>query len=531
MNNTTAVCNAPTRKVFAPYFRARWQNWQNVVNDSAYINLIPAGYKTYYQAYIQQWGEWARGFVPMLHRQDFFSTGMGYTVCDIMTRQLMSGGYRLHSNNPETKAFIEEWNKEEMPNVFNRMFFFTNSVGNAILILTPVNGELYLSVLPSNRVVFQVGRKNNVTQALILNRFIAGEDVYYTKELRVMFKGKAYYKVTLAKGTLVTTPTWYGNGLTKVPDCILTQWEEAYGNINPDTWYRMPERMNGIGCYNVKNKSVAVAIADMPGYSDSTLHTALDILYSIDYNYSMAQMDMYIGKSTVLIPKQMSSGKMVQGIPGTATEGMTFKQVLDVQQPELDKNFYTEVRDGNLDGKPIQPTFIQPDLRAEPHKYIRDSDLELLASKVGLNASTIASHLASGTGTKTDDEINSENSTDEKTIGNKRALASTAINQMLSDVAYFYGFENDVEIHWGRASANSFKENDQLMQEYQSNTLSLRDYLRKRWSDLSEEDIEKKAQELEALEEKRRKQEQEAAQFNSNDIFGEINAEDNEYIE
>ncbi len=509
MNYTTAVTNAPSRKAFAPYFKARWQNMQNIVNDSAYINLIPAGYKTYYQAFIQQWNAWARGFVPMLHQQDFFSTGMGYTVCDIMTKMLMSGGYRLHSTEPSTKAFIEDWNKDEFNNILNEMFFFANAGGNALLVLNPVNDDIYPAVYPVNRVVFSIGRSGMITDALILNRFIAGEKTYYVREHRTILNGKAYRKIQLAEGTLATSPSWSAASIPNVPNIIRSQWEYNYGNLKPNTWYIMPERLRGLGVYNVKNKSVAVAIADMPGYSDSTLHTALDILYSIDYNYTMAQFDQYIAKSTVLIPKQMSSTKIVAGQPGTLTEGMSFKEALEIRQPELDKLFYTEIKEGNLDGKPIQPTFIQPDLRGEAHKYIQDSDLEMLASKVGLSASTLASHLSGGGGSKTDDEISSENSTDEKTIGNKRALASTAINAMLSDVAYYYGYDGDVEIHFGRASHNSFRENEQLLLEYQSGTLSLRDYLRKRWEDLSEDDIEKKAQELEQLAKEKQKAESE----------------------
>lgn len=53
----TALINAPSRKIFAPLFKARWQNCQNIVNDSVYIDLIPAGYKTYYQAFISRRSE------------------------------------------------------------------------------------------------------------------------------------------------------------------------------------------------------------------------------------------------------------------------------------------------------------------------------------------------------------------------------------------------------------------------------------------------------------------------------------------
>ncbi len=512
--SSTACTNAPSRKLFAPMFRARWQSMQNIVNDSVFLDLVPAGYKTYYTAFIRQWLQWSTGFVLQLHKTDFFSTGMGYTVCDIMTRECMSGGYRLHSDDEATKSFMEKWCKDDLNNIFNKMFFFSNAGGNAILALTPVDGELYPSVYPINRAVFQIGRTGKISQIMLLNRFIAGETVYYAREIRSIKGGRAYYKVTLADGTLVTSPTWSGRGRNKVPDIILAQWEACYGSIEPGKWYEFPERMRGLGCYNVRNKSVAVALADLPGYSDSTLHTALDVLYAIDYNYTQAQVDQYMGKSRTLVPKQMAGIKLINQ-PGTLADGVSFREAVDMQSQPLEDTFYTQVSDGSLDGKAIQPTFIQPDLRGEARKYIRDSDLELLASKVGLSASTLATHLSTGSGAKTDDEITSESSATEKTIGNKRQLANTAINAMLSDVAYFYGYDDGVDIQWGRAAANTARENQELLADYQSGTLPLRDYLRRRWPDLSEEDVEKMAQECEAKEKADRTME-----FNERDYFG-----------
>lgn len=164
----------------------------------------------------------------------------------------------------------------------------------------------------------------------------------------------------------------------------------------------------------------------------------------------------------------------------------------------LEDIFYTELPDTNLNGEMVKPTFIQPDLRGEAHRYIRDADLELLASKVGLSSSTLANHLSyNSSGTKTDDEVASENSTTEKSVSNKRELANTAINAMLSDVAYFYGFTGEVGIQWGRASANSARENQELLEDYRTGTLPLRDYLRKRWPDLGEEEVENMATEIE----------------------------------
>lgn len=497
-NRERALKNAPSREIFEPMFKARWQNMQNIINDSAFIDMIPTGYKTYYIAYIREWQQWSSGFVLNLHSHDFFSTGMGYTVCDIFTKECMSGGFRIHSDDESTNAFMEQWNADELNNVLNRMFFYSNSVGNAILVLTPADGQIYASVYPVNRVVFQIGRSGKISQIMILNRFVAGDSVYYARDIRMMLNGVPYYKVELAKGTLVTAPTWGTAGEREVPSIVRAQWEYCYGDIRPGVWYRMPERMRNIGCYNVRNKSVAVALQDLPGYSDSTLHTALDVLYSIDYNYTQGQVDQYLGKSRTIIPKQMNGRIALVTQPGTLADGFTFREAVNTRTVPLEDIFYTELPDTNLNGEMVKPTFIQPDLRGEAHRYIRDADLELLASKVGLSSSTLANHLSyNSSGTKTDDEVASENSTTEKSVSNKRELANTAINAMLSDVAYFYGFTGEVGIQWGRASANSARENQELLEDYRTGTLPLRDYLRKRWPDLGEEEVENMATEIE----------------------------------
>lgn len=507
-----ALTRAPSRTIFRSMFKARWQNMQNIVNDSSFIDMIPEPYLTYYMAYIRQWLQWSTGFVPMLHRQDFFSTGMGYTVCDIFTRECMSGGYRIESTNQQLKAFMEEWGKD-LGNVFNRMYFYSNAGGNAILCLTPINGQLYSSVYPINRLFFQIGRNGQITDATLLNRFVAGKTAYYTREHRVMMNGKPYYKVDLAQGTLVTSPTWSSDSLNAVPPIVSAQWNYNYGDILPGVWYELPRAFKTLGLYNVRNKSVAVALADLPGYSDSTLHTALDILYSIDYNYTQAQVDMYMGKSRALIPKQMQVAQ-VHSQAVTVAEGVTYEQAINT--PQLNDEFYTQISTGSLNGDPIKPTFIQPDMRGEEHHYIRDSDLQLLASKIGMSSSDLANHLTYNN-SKTATEVRAEQDTTETTVNNKRSLANIAINAMFEDVAAFYGYTDKAEIEWGRAGVNTSTENKELLDDFNAGTLPLREYLKRRWNDLSEEEIDKWVEKLSA---EKKENAFGSSVFNASDYFG-----------
>lgn len=531
-----ALTYNPARQMFSPMFRARWQNFQNIVNDTPFINQLPAAFRTYYQAFIEQWMQWARGFVPALHQNDFFSAGMGYTVCDVFARLCMAGGFRIYADDPNTKNALETWSKKnKLETILNQMFFFANAGGNALLVLTPIDGEIYPSVYPINRAVFTIGRSGKVTEAVMYNRFTTGDNIgVYARETRRMMNGKGYYRVELAESGLALAPSWGGRTLAKVPERAVTQYRYCYGDIKPGQWYALPERMNGLGVYNVKNKSVAVALSDLPGYADSTLHTALDVLYSIDYNYTQAQVDQYLGKSRSLIPKELNAPSAVTIIDNMVVrqsayeDGTSFREASQTNARPLDQTFYDFIPNNAIDGDPIKPFFIQPDLRGEIHKIIRDGDLELLASKVGLSSSTLANHLSyNRSGTKTDDEITAENSTDEISVANKRALALEAIDEMLTDVAIFYGFDCSAEMKFGQTANNSSRKNQELMRDYQSGTLPLREYLKRRWIELSEEEIEKMAAEIEA--ERTRKIEEQhtdlfGKMFGGDDLGGEGNS-------
>lgn len=486
---------SPSRKLFRSMFHERRMNSRKFANNSVFYSLVPSAYKSYYQVYIRRWIDWASGYVPEYHDKEFFSTGMGYTVCDLFSRECMNGGYRFTSKDKVLKQFIESWDSDNLQDIFSRMFFYSNSGGNAILCLTPIDGELYPSVYPIDRVFFEIGRTGKIDKALLFNRFVAGgENCYYARETRTKMNGAFYRKVELSLGGLAQAPSWGNQSFKKVPEEIQAQWNYNFGaSIQPGVWYKMPEKFNTIGLYNVRNKSVAVILSDMPGYSDSTLSTALDVLYSIDYNFTQSQVDMYLGRGRVMVPKTMQNVYVNQ--PGTLSNGMSFQEAVELAEAPLDETFYSEYPSNALDGSQPQPIFIQPDLRGEAHKFIRDAELELLASKVGISAKDLANHLTKGYA-KTATEAVQEQGTTEKSVANKRALANVAINDMLKDVATFYGFEEEITIEWGREGGTSVTERHGYVELVQAGLMTTLDFLRKEWVDLSEEEIQKKYKEL-----------------------------------
>lgn len=483
---STAPTKCPTRSVFAGYFRARWQNYQNVINRSEFYADMPQSWLTYQQAFVRQWDEWARGFVPALHRGDFFATGMGKTVIDIVTRECIDGGYRIDGDDPKTTAFIEKWREEvELDKEVTKGFAGSSSVGNVLVKLNVVSGggEVYPTVHPVNQAYMSVNRKGEV----VVGRFkdmmcdgTANDEQWVAVEERVMHGGEPYYRVRVQRFFGQAT-----NGLQgyckfdDMDEYAQDVWTDLYGDISPDKWYKLP--FKSLGVWNWKSKEYNQAITSMTGYSESVLHTALDILYAIDYNYTMGQLDQYYGRTRVIVPKTFQTPKHI------VYQGMDYGEAYDdVQLSPLEADIFTEAPGaGVIADKPQQPMFMQPDLRQEARKALHDHYLQMLASKVGLSATTLANHLTYNKA-KTATEVDTEEDTTDKTVYEKRQLANAALNGMLAEVVSYYGLSGHVDITWNK---NGDKRKSDVMDEYTRRVMPLDECVRRLHPELSESEV------------------------------------------
>lgn len=490
----------PLRKAFSKYFKARYQNLQNVYSNALYYAQMPPAWLTYYNAFVRQWDEWTRGFVLSLHKGDMFSVGLGYTVCEIIKRECMKGRFRFDGRNASTNKFMADWSKQtDFVNVVSNGFFAANRLGNAILRLNHVQGgqEVYASCHGVDKCYFEINRKQQITRARFVDYLTSNtvdDTQYYAVEERIFLNGVPYQKVNLGKCTNVMNVTGFetltDNELLRLNPLIVSKFQDVYGKIIPGKWYKLPFKT--LGCYNWKNG--ATSTLGMPGYSDSTVHTALDVLYSLDYNWSMGQLDLYWGRSRALIPKEIGE-RVIYNAPNTPTihSGLTDGEMLAVlrdESPLGDDDFFTQYKEGNgISDKPVQPVVLQPDLRGQEHKYIRDADLELLATKVGLSAGTLAAHLSHGVGQKTATEVTQESTTTDTTVTDKRELAEFAINALIKDVLAFYNVVGECDITWNQGGQNALQSHKALLEEYSAGVIPVDELVKRMHPELTEEEI------------------------------------------
>ena len=424
--------------------------------------------------------------MPALHRGDFFATGMGKTVIDILTRECIDGGYRIDGDNPRTTAFIERWREQNgLDQDITKGFAGSSSVGNGLLRLNVASGagEVYPSVHPINQAYMTVNRKGEVVMARFKDMIADGaakDEQWYAVEERVMHGGEPYYRIKAQRfsgqATLANMPLC---GFDQMDEFVTEVWKDLYGDIEPNKWYKLPFKT--LGVWNWKAKEYNQAITAMNGYSESSLHTSLDILYAIDYNYTMGQLDQYYGRTRVIVPKTFQTPKHL------VYQGQDYGEAYEqVKLSPLEADIFTEAPGvGVIADKPQQPMFMQPDLRQEARKSLHDHYLQILASKVGLSATTLANHLTYNKA-KTATEVDTEEDTTDKTVYEKRQLANAALNAMLEEVVRYYGLDGHVDITWNK---NGDKRKSDVMDEYSRGVMPLDECVKRLHPELTEDEV------------------------------------------
>lgn len=507
MANSISPLGNTVRKTFSPYFNARWQNYQNIVTDATFFADMPKSWITYQNVYVRQWSEWARGFVLTLHRADFFSTGIGKAIVDIMTRECIKGGFRFDGKNREVNEFCKAWgDRYDFHTIISQGFYQANRLGNCVLRLNVKSGagEVWASVHGIDRTYFEIDRKGDITKARFLDYICSGTDNnrdYYAVEDRVVRNGVAYYKIQVNEqsGT-ITSPVWNTiSNIKNIKGELKDRFEDLYGDIEPNRWYKLP--LKTIGCWNWKGTEVSSAVSDMNGLGESCLATSLDILYSIDYNYSQAQLDQYWGRTRVGVPRELQPQTV-----SVIREGHSMKEVLQQieEAPLKDDVFLLLPSNGLINDKPIQPMFMQPQIRGIERAQIRDADLELLSMKVGLSTTTLASHLRYSS-SKTATEVEAENDTTDETVGNKRRLADIPINKCLKEVLDFYDLEAEVDITWNTSGRLQGKSREQVADEFQKGLMPLEEAIKRLHPELTQDEIEVWVSKLNATQEAEQK--------------------------
>lgn len=462
-----AVTNPINQPQPAPSIAAvanqRTRQW---ADNSNFYSMLPAAYMTFYNNWVRYWLQWYDGYVPEIHgtQNGLLSTCIGTTLVNRCADSVF-GGDIMFSNARKPKLIAEingkmvgkaldfisnKWMKQiNGKAVIKRAGKDALGGGFSILKLNRTGGELWLDELRADR--FYIDKAGDKIRRCVSvlsfydamspkkegDRYVLVEDRHF--EQVSMFGDEIPVVEYKMYRTSVQIQYFTGTG---GDNCV--RWEELPKDVRRafkaeyDCRLNAPQAINGFRDLGVYILPASDGVSNVPqiGLGESILANITTYLYEYDYYNTAFNTDMYLSRGRVLAPKVMQS---------PLAEGGGFPS-------GLDEFLYTKYPSQSAeDQKPIP---IQFEMRSEAWRGARNILLESIATGIGLSVSTLASYLSDASN-RTAREVSSEESATALFIENMRRRWEGPINDMLSAVLRFYGYEDDVEVRWTRAGMSN----------------------------------------------------------------------------
>jgi len=244
------------------------------------------------------------------------------------------------------------------------------------------------------------------------------------------------------------------------------------------------------------------------------------LIYELAESYAIR--DMYLGKGTVYVPKNLSLGgvagmpnitpnmavapeDVIQGSPAEPGEfksdGARFEGSKNIGAilPQFNnplegvENKYELVPGTDPDKQSVLVNQFQ--LRSQEWQAIQENCLKRIAVKWGMSPKILSSFLAQGAVQMTATQIDSEDDISVAFITQVRSNFKTAINRLLETTLNYLGYSTDFEVEFASPSiVNKDRILDRTLKKLEAGLIDIEDAIREINPDLDEETIQAKVQ-------------------------------------
>lgn len=538
------IQQTPTGKVIVPtsnrdginftpvseYIGMAVQEYYNWVNNSSFYATATPYLKPFYWK-IQNWERWINGLVPAFHdlSRGIVPTHFAKSIVDKVSALVYGGGVTLANGGDETDEngknesleFAGEWKRKvKLSSVIQNAIKFCAGLGTTCFKLNAdLDKELWIESVPMNRAKYDFDHNGQIASAkFYMAVFERGTSqngyVYGLYEHRYYEYDKEGKKVPYCEYKMYRIHTNTAN--QQAPTETYIKWEdiehwariqlkETYSNIHLDTPIRLP--LTNLGLFPYKWTE---CVSSMPHlkYGDSVLEGLTKYLCEFDILSSILDTEMYLGRGRVLASKPVKNSNNGVSVYNTGLDSMI-----------------TYIETMSTEGQPFE--FIQPNVRSEELKSIRNQLLENIATAIGISPSSFAPYLQDS-GNRTAREVSAEESATTLFVENKRESLELALNDMLDTVLKYYGKPDKVVVSFNKAGQSNYTllvENATKI--YQAGGSSLEKFVRTINPDMDEAQI---MQEVERIREEQAVKE---PMFNDMNYFGdgEINGDSEQTAE
>lgn len=542
-------------------------------NSSLFCAVVSGYYRDYAFRYIRPACQWLDGYVPSLHwgGSGMISTRIASSLINGLARTIVGEKllYKVIGKTDDNKAietlrFISKWGeKVNVKKAVKNSIGFSLAIGTSLLKANRRdNGDIWWEAVRFDNCFYLADAGNEVKEATCLLRSYTdtrGENnvtqyflsehrfwKYYKPEIKknpdgtyttihkkgdrdAMVEYKVYRANTQSLNNLMSSAMGRSSvGWSEIPIEIRKLIKADYNLLRIDE----PQLLGfvNLGVEVLINDEGDISIPTGSNFGRGLIVPAVDdfIIYEVAESYAIR--DMYNGKGTVYVPKNLSLGGVgIGGMPikfndsetpitpggddgaikfdGTSVGGSkspeafipTFENPLSGLN-----NKYETIPGVNPEDQTI--TVNQFQLRAQEWQLIQENALKRIAVKWGMSPKILSSFLAQGAVQMTATQIDSEDDISIAFITQTRANFKGAINRLLETTLNYYGYTHDVDIEFASPSiVNKDRILDRTLKKLESGLITMEEAIRDINPDLDEESIQakiedaKKQQEMQML--------------------------------
>lgn len=458
------------------------------INNTGFYALANPVYYDYYYRFARQYAWWYDNYVPDFHNanQGYFATGLAHTLVDGIANLICGAEIKLKNAGKscdkikanESLKSAYSWASDcDFTGTLRRAVKYAGALGTSLLKANVRKGseiwtqalrlddfffesdfdgtlkdvvcliKSYTDTRPSNiKWADNYGEENH--QECLSHKYYLVEHRYF-KEITELVNGKVkehrvpYVRYAIHKysGSITNVQSW-NMGLQEemdfdsVPKNIRKSIAREFSTINlrdKDREERLPF-FESLGCELIRYNSDDGSLSQQP-FGQSILAYIKSDLMNYDLAFSYAVRDMYQGKGTVFLPKELQ----------TAMSGM---------------NTFTGLEDSiinwvnTIDGDKLPMAQVQFNLRVAEWREKQSSIYETIAVKLNISPSSIAGFLTDNTA-RTAKEVSTESGQTDNYIDIQRGCISPAINRFLKTIGLFYGWCDTVEVRFAKSGSQN----------------------------------------------------------------------------
>lgn len=454
----------PANEYIGSYMQSLY-GWSN--SSSFYANI--SGPMQPFYRMVQNWERWCSGVVPFFH--DFSSgvvpTLLAQTVVRKCADLIYGGGVMFEKvgGDADTAKEIESDKQTALSYIsgefipksgFKRALadalYMMCALGTSIIKLNKApGGALWTEAVPLSRFYMNTNAKGEPDSVAIYLRPFevskngAGSDdgtfVLVEERFWATVDGRRapYHCYRVYKSGVMVNQFSADSGASikweQLPHRVRQSLKETYGAMRIGEVTPMPFRDLGVCVLRF-----TPSVSKMPWLKmgDSAIERCIEDLCKYDILSAQILTEMYVSRARVIADKASISPTARGFSANTGIDGYIFTA----------RESYN-----STDRSPL--TVMQPDIRAEQLKGLRNIILENIATSIGISPSSFAPYLQDNSN-RTAREVSAEESATTLFVENKRDLILGPMNDLLKTVLLFKGFTEEVGIQFSKAGQTNY---------------------------------------------------------------------------